>query len=248
MVKFTSFLLAAVSLIFLNAGAQTQVGGSIRPHKVLTKPCETCHQADTWHNIHFDHKTTSFPLTGLHSKVDCKQCHNLADFSIVEKTCSGCHEDIHRRQLGDQCETCHTPDQWQNVRAGVAHSKTRFPLLGQHQNLDCTTCHASGMNTSNFIHISEQCESCHLKDYANASTLGINHPAAGFSTHCETCHDTQTWKKGRFNHPSSFAIYFGNHLMQWESCTTCHPDRNNFKVNYCGKCHDFDNFSSAGSN
>lgn len=243
--RFIRLVLAATILISFSAGAQTKVGESIRPHNVLTKPCETCHNPDTWHNIHFDHKTTAFPLTGLHSKVDCKQCHNLVDFSIVEKTCSGCHEDIHRRQLGNQCETCHTPDQWQNVRAGVAHSKTRFPLLGQHQNLDCTTCHASGMNTTNFIHISEQCESCHLKDYANAATLGINHPAAGFSTHCESCHDTQIWKKGRFNHPSSFAIYFGEHMMQWEICTTCHPDRNNFKVNYCGKCHDFNTFSDA---
>ncbi|MCK6601526.1 MAG: cytochrome c3 family protein [Bacteroidetes bacterium] len=238
------FNLALLFLILFSGSvaAQKLVGKSVRPHLVLEQPCEECHDSDSWQDIHFDHRKTQFPLTGLHLGVSCRQCHTLTDFSLGGKSCSDCHEDIHRRQLGDQCQSCHTETGWQNVRAGKAHSRNRFPLLGQHQNMDCLACHQAGMNGRNFIQPSAACFSCHSQDYTKSS---LDHRAAGFGITCESCHDTQTWMKGRFDHPASFAIYLGEHFGRWESCQTCHPVRNNFKINYCGKCHDFSTFSDA---
>lgn len=242
MIKRSVSLLFFLSMTTLLVSARLQQDRSGNPHKVITENCKSCHTDETWHLIHYDHTKTNFPLTGLHSGVNCIQCHSIENFSVAERTCSTCHEDIHRGQVGNQCQICHTPEHWQNVRPDVAHARTRFPLLGSHQNLDCSACHGASMNSVNFAQVSNSCFSCHSDSYQQSE---LNHQAAGFSIHCDSCHDTQTWKKARYNHPSSFSIYFGEHMMRWDTCKTCHPDRNNFKLNYCGKCHGFSTFSGA---
>lgn len=241
MINRTAGLLIFI-LISTSVSAQIQVTGSDFPHQVVSENCNTCHISDSWDLIHFKHDKTRFPLTGMHMYAGCRQCHSLKNFAIVERNCSGCHEDIHRGQVGSQCGNCHTAEHWQNVRPDVAHARTRFPLLGPHQNLDCSGCHGGSMNSVNFAQVSNSCYSCHSDSYQQSE---LNHQAAGFSIHCDSCHDTQTWKKARYNHPSSFSIYFGEHMMRWDTCKTCHPDRNNFKLNYCGNCHGFSTFSGA---
>src|SRR5207302_2407178 len=68
------------------------------PHGPLALPCENCHTQTSWKPIRaipeFDHnKETSYPLRGMHVKVDCIECHTKLVFSNVGTRCSDCHAD-----------------------------------------------------------------------------------------------------------------------------------------------------------
>src|SRR5664279_5261086 len=72
------------------------------------------------------------------------------------------------------------------VRASFDHSKTKFPLTGNHATLPCVACHVNG----NFTSLQTTCVSCHLNDYNG--TTDPNHKAAGFPTDCQVCHSTSS--------------------------------------------------------
>ena len=213
------------------------------PHKNLKISCETCHQTEDWKVVSFNHSTTDFPLSGTHQSVTCIQCHTIEDFSKAEVKCQICHEDMHRGQFGVNCERCHQTATWLNINRKEVHSRTQFPLLGAHFNLDCHSCHSNSLQDKNFKFADVRCVSCHSGDYLTASP---KHDKNGFSVSCEKCHNPTEWKKVNFNHPSEFNIYLGgNHFMAWESCATCHPNYENFKTTYCGNCHQFNNYEES---
>ena len=78
----------------------------------FTGSCESCHSANGWTRVSFDHsEQTSFALTGKHAKTACYACHtqkNVRDASLPE-TCFSCHarEDVHRGKFGKNCAQCH---------------------------------------------------------------------------------------------------------------------------------------------
>ena len=79
----------------------------------FTARCESCHSANGWGRIAFDHgRDTRFKLTGAHAKVGCYNCHeqkNVAN-ARLPTTCYACHrvQDIHRGSFGQDCGRCHT--------------------------------------------------------------------------------------------------------------------------------------------
>ncbi|MFZ1257098.1 MAG: hypothetical protein WAR77_12115, partial [Saprospiraceae bacterium] len=65
----------------------------------------------------------------------------------------------HGDNLKVNCAVCHTPNGWEVQLETVHynHDSTRFPLTGQHQQLDCRQCHSSLI----FNEIKSDCNFCH---------------------------------------------------------------------------------------
>ena len=218
------------------------------PHGPIAIPCENCHTLTSWKPIRavpeFDHSKTSYPLRGMHAKVDCVNCHTKPVFSNVGTQCADCHADIHRRQLGANCEQCHTVLGWGvQVQAIRAH-ENRFPLVGAHAAVECVACHTGGA-TGQFQGLSTQCYSCHARDFQSVSTP--NHVTARFSTNCESCHSMNTFLDARFDHSTTGFSLTGAHGSV--ACSSCHVN-GNFNLTAadaaCSACHRPD-FQSASN-
>ncbi len=126
------------------------------------------------------------------------------------------------------CSNCHISDNWKVELSNVTfdHSQTKFDLVGQHQNIDCNSCHTSLV----FSNTQTNCSFCH-KDI-HQGTVGLD---------CANCHTPATWividivglhQKGRFP-------LLGAH--QTADCAQCHsgyPELN-FEPLYidCYSCH-----------
>ncbi len=117
--------------------------------------CRQCHNTNIWSSVTFDHSKTGWVLDGKHAETTCRDCHfvkkteanslNLQKFSSLSgNKCSECHENIHGTQFvinGEtDCLRCHSV-----VRGWTGnsfdHSKTKFPLDGQHVKIECKACH-----------------------------------------------------------------------------------------------------------
>ncbi len=152
----------------------------------LGKRCETCHNENAWKVERFDHNQSRFPLTGNHGGVACNKCHANPAFRDTPRDCMGCHEkdDVHKRRLGSDCETCHNTRSWKSW--DFDHNTTHFKLDGGHRNIECYACHTTAAKGK--VVASRACVSCHLeKDVHNG----------GFGTQCEVCHNVTTWKTVR---------------------------------------------------
>ncbi len=147
--------------------------------------CEDCHRERSWKETRFDHDLTRFPLLGKHAKVDCKKCHLSPQFKDAKSDCVACHEkeDVHKRKLGVQCETCHNARDWK-IWDFDHDSKTRFKLDGGHKGVDCHECHRLPMGKQ--VKASSACVSCHKKDDVHEGSYGPQ---------CERCHGAAAWKK-----------------------------------------------------
>ncbi len=59
--------------------------------------CGSCHTAEKWATLDFDHATTAFPLTGAHAPAACVSCHlpegpgGAVRYRPLPVTCEGCH-------------------------------------------------------------------------------------------------------------------------------------------------------------
>ena len=138
--------------------------------------CATCHKTENWSTISFDHRKTSFPLSGKHSSVTCSNCHRKTIngsesiiFSSLKKDCQSCHTDIHYDQFKvegtSDCGRCHSSNNWKPEK--FDHNKTEFKLEGAHKNIDCTKCHpkveVNGNTFTKFKLEDFKCASCHKK-------------------------------------------------------------------------------------
>jgi len=64
---------------------------------------------------------------------------------------------------------------------------------------------------------------------------------ASISTDCMECHTTMSgWKPAKFTiHDAQFfPIYSGSHKGEWNRCTQCHEDLNNYANFTCLTCHE----------
>lgn len=97
----------------------------------------------------------------------------------------------------------------------VEHNE--FPLTDAHENLECESCHASGV----YVDTPTECSSCHNRQQVLATLLEsgdysikrsekqyINH----FSGDCADCHIAVTWEPEEFNHEGVY------------ECKSCHYD------------------------
>jgi hypothetical protein len=201
-----------------------QRGVTRNPHGPIKAACQTCHTNTSWKPIRpfpdFNHNKTSYPLRGMHRKVDCSACHTKLVFTDVGMKCADCHADLHRGQFGARCDQCHTVKGWNVTLQAVKEHANRFPLLGAHAAVDCAACHQSAA-VGQFTSLRTDCYSCHAQDYQNTKSSGLDHLALNFPTTCETCHGVDSWFGASFDHAkvTGFALT-GAHAKL--PCTACH--------------------------
>jgi len=241
----------------------------------LGQNCLQCHNYTDWKTAtHFDHSKTRYPLTGLHAQVACEKCHAPAKpgeparfTGIPFAKCSDCHADPHHEAFKQNCETCHTTSGWKKVPTSEQfdHSKTKFPLLGKHAEVDCLRCHAGG-NFEKPVPFAK-CSDCHAPDPHKGQFS--ERPDKG---ECGGCHTVDGWKPSLFGvkeHASAAYPLTGKHLtlecakchipagpdtkyrIPFEHCLDCHKDAHNgqFAVapykNECERCHTVQGFQPS---
>jgi hypothetical protein len=228
--------------------------GTTNPNHVtanFSQTCQQCHNTTSWLDAAFNHNTTGFSLTGMHTVPprQCTDCHVNNNYNLTVTTCVSCHlKDFQgttnpnhvSQNFPQTCEQCHSTTSWLN--ATFNHNSTGFPLTGSHTAppRQCTDCHVN----NNYTITNTACSSCHMKDYTNALTP-VAHVAAGFPTSCETCHDTVLWTDGKFDHNTTGFSLTGSHTVPPRQCADCHIN-NNYTLNStaCVTCH-LNNFNST---
>lgn len=228
-----------------------------------SKDCVKCHsdhngadfQLVRWQPSReaLDHRQTGFALTGKHAALSCEQCHNARDISPAQRvgiqakdlnhtylgltsTCTGCHEDEHRGQLGANCAQCHTTNAWKPA-SSFNHATAKFALTGAHATVACAKCHTTVANAdakpyTRYVGLSfATCAGCH------------NDPHKGsFKGTCESCHNTSSWTRVAqlegFDHSKTAFPLRGKHSSV--ACSDCHT-RGDFKTPVahatCSACH-----------
>ncbi len=209
--------------------------GPVVRHEKFPADCRLCHEGSDWRTIvddfEFDHAgVTGMALVGAHAEAECLRCHNDrgSPASFAERGCAGCHVDVHRGQLGDDCLSCHGQSDWRARGAIERHARTRFPLVGSHAATACFRCHI-GAEVGNFTRADPDCVTCHRDDLAR--TRMPDHLSAGFVDRCERCHVPTRWDGPGFSHPG--LPLAGPHGQL--SCTDCHTA--SFSTFTCTDCH-----------
>jgi hypothetical protein len=196
--------------------------------------CEDCHGTSTWEGAITDH-SSFFPLTGLHRALDCSDCH-VNGFAGTPTNCFACHRSDYNATsspnhqaagFGTDCEDCHSSSGWEG--ASIAHDRF-WPLNGQHRNLECEECHASG-----FAGTPTECVACHLGDYNGTSNP--DHQSAGFSTDCEDCHTASRWLGASTNHNQFWPLTGAHNSLD---CEECHASGYAGTPTDCNECHSAD--------
>jgi len=200
----------------------------------------------------FDHRSTGYPLLGKHAGLACEKCHNARHISEKDRkrilvknlnrtfeglhpACLTCHEDRHAGQLGADCERCHDVTRWKPL-VTFDHQKTKYPLTGRHQDVECAKCHRPTTADAKVIQYKginfADCAPCHQDPHHGA-----------FSARCESCHNTDAWKQvhqlsNSFDHDKTHFPLRGKH--EGLACAKCHKDAN-FKTpiahDKCMDCH-----------
>ena len=201
----------------------------------------------------FDHSKTGYALAGKHAGVSCRSCHNPQHISAeardllagkdlnrtwlgLSPACITCHEDKHQGRFGTDCARCHSTTDWKAAtieKATFDHSKTRFPLTGEHRYVLCKSCHTpaeggqpryTGLQFAN-------CSDCHRDPHKGEFKQG-----------CDSCHTTFSWKNSsfttKFDHSTTSFPLVGKHNDV--PCVSCHQGAD-FKApiahNACADCH-----------
>lgn len=246
--------------------------------------CQDCHPDHRGRDVslidwqgardRFDHRRTGWTLEGKHASTRCEGCHQRALIAApailqllrgaparatylgLPPRCSGCHFDEHRGQLGDQCQSCHTPSAWVPA-PGFHHDRTTFPLRGKHIQVACGKCHPRAEDdddrgrgrgalkpvASSYLELKpidhRTCGSCH--DDPHQGKLGPR---------CANCHTEVGWRvvaiKGNvdpaFHDETRFPLQ-GSHIGV--ACRSCHgpfpgqPARyRNIAFSRCDDCHE----------
>ncbi len=214
--------------------------------------CNRCHTNNSWlvQDITRVHQQSRFPLVGVHSTVDCNQCHKsetFLRFEVLGTECYSCHSDLYSATtqpnhkisgFSIQCNECHSI--YSKSWSGTNFNHNFFPLKQGHEGVACLKCHTNGQ----FTKIPTDCFTCHQSDY-NA-TSNPNHLAANFPTTCNSCHTTQPgWKPASFNH-TNFPLTQGHSITD---CAKCHANGNYENTpTDCFLCHQADYNATANPN
>lgn len=212
----------------------------------LGTDCTKCHNFEAFKPAKgFDHKSTDFPLIGKHARVECKKCHDIeiAQKDTIQrfkrdlpKSCVACHDDVHKGRFGTNCLDCHNQESFHQVRnlKDFDHSKTNYPLLGQHQTVKCENCHTTKEYTNPVKHAS--CNDCH-SDYHKGQFS-----VAGKSPDCSQCHTVNGFSPSLFTiekHNEGKFKLDGSHLAT--PCIACHKKDDNWSFRNiglrCVDCH-----------
>ena len=222
--------------------------------------CHSDHNGADFQMVHwtptpsgFDHSKTGYNLDGKHVGVTCRACHTaqhipaqarvLLSSKDLNRTwfgltpgCINCHEDKHQGRFGADCARCHSTSDWKGAtidRQNFDHSKTQYPLTGEHRYVLCQSCHTPGPDN--------QIRYAGLK-FANCSDCHRDPHKGVFKPGCDSCHTTTTWKKSAFattfDHSKTKFALQGKHTNV--PCVSCHQG-GDFKSpiphDVCADCH-----------
>ncbi len=171
-------------------------------HKNLTL-CEQCHTPHGFVPSSFDHDKY-FPITGGHTKLDCLACHPKGIYDGTPTVCTGCHGSAHGGLTA--CQSCHTTKGF--VPSTFNHA-SRFPLVGAHASVACSSCHPQKKYAQNIGGGSTACSACHTSPHGSGITT------------CTACHKPTAWSDILLTeHPGE--IKLGTAHTE-RACTLCHP-------------------------
>lgn len=139
-------------------------------------------------------------------------------FKRTSTDCASCHGDLHRGQMGKNCEKCHTVSGWLTAVQQTLQHADRFPLLDAHATTQCDSCH-KGAATGQFQGLSTDCITCHQADFTKAQLPP--HTAAAFSQDCTTCHSMNSWRGAKFDH-AAVAHFPLTGVHATLDCQSCH--------------------------
>lgn len=202
--------------------------------------CLACHPTGSADDI-FDHNTTSFPLTGAHTTVNCMECHS-GGFAGTPTECNACHLPDYNQSsnpshtslnLPTDCISCHTTAPDWNPASFDIHNQF-YVLEGAHAAIadDCAACHNGDYNNT-----PNTCFGCHETDYNQ--TNSPPHESLNFSTNCVSCHTQSAWSPAEYTEHDDlyFPIYSGGHEGAWDDCNQCHTNAGNYAIYTCIGCH-----------
>ncbi len=143
----------------------------------------------------------------------------------------------HGKNFDIDCSSCHQTESWKVDVSKVQfdHSKTKFKLVGQHQVVDCKSCHT----TLIFSQAKTDCFSCH--EDIHQATVGFD---------CANCHTPTSWivKDIIGIHQNSRFPLVGAH--KFADCAQCHQAYSQLRFDVlsvdCYSCHAQD-YNSAQS-
>ena len=241
------------------------------PHKgTFKEDCSACHTESLFGRAKFDHaKNTKFPLVGKHEPLACTKCHRglatgpgapakTLDFRGLTTTCVSCHTDIHKGQLGQACETCHTSSTFR--LPNYVHPRSSEFFGGKHASLPCASCHFvqppgtprrpdAPIASWTFKNLPTACASCH-------ADVHLGQVGAA----CETCHkiDAANFAAITFAHTRASYQLTGRH--QSVECRKCHkPETAAFPAGHgtavrlkglpttCSSCHKDQHLGQLGA-
>ena len=101
--------------------------------------CEQCHNTGGWMGATFNHDSTGFSLTGLHTVPPraCTDCHVNNNYTLNSTSCVSCHlKDFQgatnpnhaTSNFPQTCEQCHSTSNWMDAKFN--HDSTGFSLTG----------------------------------------------------------------------------------------------------------------------
>ena len=213
---------------------------STNPSHIAAKfstDCKTCHTETGWKPSSYNHNTTTtFPLNGAHSGVECINCHSKG-YAGISTECVSCHltnfnaatnPNHVTAKYSTDCKICHNVTAWSPSTFNHT-TNTTFPLTGAHIGVACANCHSAG-----YAGISTACSSCHMTNF-NATT-NPNHLQLKYSTECKICHTVNAWSPSTFNHTTSTSFPLtGAHTTV--ACATCHTNGYTGISSTCVSCH-----------
>jgi hypothetical protein len=164
-------------------------------------------------------------------------------------------------ELSTPCENCHTAESWRPIRRipEFDHNKTKYPLRGMHEKVQCTQCHIKPV----FADVGKTCQDCHADIHQRK-----------MGTNCEQCHTVLGWRIATQqikDHQNRFPL-FGAHAAvpcdechksaavgQFQglstACSSCHltdfqktTSPNHVSLNFptnCDQCHSADSWLGA---
>lgn len=210
----------------------------------LGNNCETCHSTEKFSIVEsFDHNKTAFKLVGAHEKVECGKCHpkETKDGQTTTKfkglsfsNCAPCHSDPHKGAFGSDCKSCHSVKSFHLINeSAFDHSKTNFPLIGEHKKVKCNDCHKGGDAIKPKF---SKCIDCH-QDYHKGQFIANNQ-----QKDCSECHDVYGFSPSKFRIEDHKKLSFpltGSHLAV--PCQNCHRKGNEWQFKFtkidCIACH-----------
>jgi hypothetical protein len=214
--------------------------------------CAKCHKEDSFLDLNdmsfFDHNVTDYHLNGMHTKVNCKECHKKRFSDTIDfSACYNCHNDYHNGEFiienkSPDCNACHTIENPFNYSTYSIeqHQKTNFTLEGAHIATPCFACHVSEKKWS-FKNIGSACIDCH-QDLHEDFIDEKYYP----NKDCKNCHNNEAWSTINFDHNFTDWELKGKHINT--NCRECHFENSKKNSNFvqifntldtkCVTCHD----------